>query len=134
MGRGRRGSRDPDPQLEPVLATALSGLVRAQAQLGRSWRDASQTGGRHGLESGRLDRLAAALAAAVGAGRETVEGRHLAQGLVQLAGQCPGLPPLGRHLGGVHEIGVVLRGRRRHRSPARRAGRELARSFSRRGR
>ena len=46
---------------------------------------------------------------AVGAVLEASEGQgHLVQGLLQLAGQDIGLAPLGGHLAGVGEVGVVV--------------------------
>ena len=45
---------------------------------------------------------------AVVAGLEATEGPcHLAEGVLQLAGQDLGLPTLGRDLAGVREVGVV---------------------------
>ena len=66
-------------------------------------------GGGHGLEAGGADRLPADLAQAVGPVLQALDGGlHLVEGLLQLGGQALGLAPLGRHLAGVGEVGVVV--------------------------
>src|SRR5437879_2754033 len=91
------GSLAGTPPLAGPQVSALRGAVDALA------------GGGHGLETGLGDRLPARLADPVGARPHLVQRPlDLVQGVPQAGRQRLRLPPLGRDLAGVGEVGVVV--------------------------
>ncbi len=101
---------DPQRVLGPLVhrtAPPRGGSGRTHLVLG-GVRDA-ESGGGHGFEPGRPDRLPAHLAAAVGAAFEALDRRvDFVEGLAELGRQPLGLAALRGHLAGIGKVRVVI--------------------------
>ena len=94
------------------MAATTGGAPSGWAHLLLGGVDDAEARRRHGLQSGRTDRLPAHLADAVPTGAQPLQGGvDLVQRVPKLGGQPLRLAPLGRHLAGVGEVGVVAEAR-----------------------